>query len=50
MKLLTIIVFFFFSNVFINGDKVLLAGTRQFSAEVLFGSSLHMLHQPGKEL
>ena len=35
--------------MFTNGNKVLLAGTRQLSAEVLFGSHLGMLHQPGRE-
>ena len=30
-------------------NKVLLAGTRQLSAEVLFGDYLCMLHHPGRE-
>ena len=38
-----------FSNTFTHGNKVLLASTRQLSAEVLFGASLHILYQPGRD-
>ena len=41
-KNLTIVIFF--PNTFINGNKVLLAGTRQLSVEVSFGGHLHMLN------